>query len=728
VSEPAATLRELVESLAIDYVTLDFDSGLKRALGRVMTTVDEIAKRADAEGHPGVASLAVTLSQVLGLLGIDEIADIENATTLCGDAIALMQQLLDDPQNGDASRADKINKRLMAACSGTEIDLPDPNEEPAAADQPQDDATEDTADTATAPADASTPRIELDGVDEATLEEFLQEASSHLDGLEELILCLESNPKDVETVNAIFRPVHSIKGASGFLGLHELGRFAHEGEQLLDSLRQGKLVVTDSIIDVLFQVRDTLSTMIAGIGAHARGGELPPVENLESLIARIRAIMSDDGEDDLGEESRLGEILVKQGVVSADAVESALARQEQARAAATTVASAIKVPTKRLDALMDLVGELVIVETQISASDEARKLRNDKFGKDIGQLVKITKEIQEIAMSLRMLPIKGLFQKMARLVRDTAKCINKKVNFQMEGEETEIDKMVIELIGDPLVHLIRNAVDHGIETTDVRREKGKPEEGSVSLSARHEGGNIVIELTDDGAGLDRERILEKAKSQGLIADDAGLTDSQIDNLIFKPGFSTAKEVTAVSGRGVGMDVVRKNVESLRGRIDVTTRPGHGSTFTVRLPLTTAIVDGMTVQVAGERYIIPIVSVEECLRIEDADLVQVVDRHEVIKARGKLLKLVRLDDYFDIQGAKRDITEALVVVVHGDEGDFALMVDELIGQQQVVIKSLESEVVQVEGISGGAIMGDGCVGLILDVDALYGAAFATRAAA
>ncbi|MFW5798242.1 MAG: chemotaxis protein CheA, partial [Planctomycetota bacterium] len=594
-------------------------------------------------------------------------------------------------------------------------------------------------------------RIDLSGADEETVVEFIEEATSHLDGFEGLVMALEENPEDLECVNAIFRPVHSMKGAAGFLGLHELGRFAHEGEQLLDAMRQQKVPVTDTTIDLLFEIRDTLVTLVHGVQAALDGQALPQVDHLEDLMGRIKAALggapvpeaaattevvdlsgraeSDKADDDKGEEEdeeedRLGNIMVKEGLASPSAVSQALDIQQKKRSTrpGATTSSVIKVPTDRLDNLVDLVGELVITETQIAQNPAVQKMKSEKFGKDISQLVKITKELQEISMSLRMLPIKGLFQKMARAVRDTAKVVGKKVKMETYGEDTELDKMVIEQLGDPLLHLIRNSVDHGIESAEAREAAGKPEEGTVQLIARHEGGNIVIEIVDDGAGLDRDRILEKALANGVVTPDQNLNDSQVYNLVFKPGFSTAKEVTAVSGRGVGLDVVKRNVESLRGRVEVTSEPGKGTTFTVRLPLTMAIVDGMTVLVGQERYIIPIMSVEESLRITDEDLVKVVDKHEMVKVRGQLLRLLRLDEHFEVPDAERDLTRGLMVIVRCDGGTFAVLVDELVGQQQVVIKSLESTYVKVQGISGGAIMGDGRVGLILDIDGLYSKVF------
>jgi two-component system chemotaxis sensor kinase CheA len=317
-----------------------------------------------------------------------------------------------------------------------------------------------------------------------------------------------------------------------------------------------------------------------------------------------------------------------------------------------------------------------------------------------------------------MVPVKATFQKMARLARDLSRKYNKPVEFIVKGEETELDKSVVDHIGDPLVHMIRNAIDHGLEANVADRENlGKPPVGRIELRAYHKGGSIYIEIEDDGKGLDKDAILKKAIERGLAKSDDQLSDKDIYNLIFEPGFSTAKKVTDVSGRGVGMDVVRKNIERLRGQVEIKSEPGKGSLFTLRLPLTLAIIDGMVVNVGNERYIIPTLSVVRSINPDKEALSTVMGRGELLQVQGELIPLFRLNRLFGIPGAVEDPTQAIAVVVESDNMQTGLMVDELVGQQQIVIKSLGESLQKVQGLSGGAIMPDGMVGLILDIGGL-----------
>ncbi len=416
---------------------------------------------------------------------------------------------------------------------------------------------------------------------------------------------------------------------------------------------------------------------------------------------------------------RIGEVLVKSGQVAAQDVALALRAQAAAEGGATVqVRETVKVDADRLDQLLDTIGELVIAESMVSQSEELKHLASPALLRHLGQLDKITRELQEMGTSLRMIPIRATFQKMSRLVRDLTRKSGKKVDLVMSGEDTELDKTVVDQIGDPLVHMIRNAVDHGIESDPQERLRhGKPETGRVELRAYHKGGSIYIEVQDDGRGLDRESILAKALERGLIREGDTLSDRETFNLIFLPGFSTAKKISDVSGRGVGMDVVKKNVEALRGQVDIMSEPGMGTLFTIRLPLTLAIIDGMVVRVSSERYIIPTLSVVQSIRPRFDEVSTVFHRGEMLKVQGDLIPLYRLDRLFVIDGASQDATQATVVVVEDDGRYTGLMVDELLGQQQIVIKPLGEVLRGTPGLSGGAIMPDGHVGLILDIGAL-----------
>lgn len=377
--------------------------------------------------------------------------------------------------------------------------------------------------------------------------------------------------------------------------------------------------------------------------------------------------------------------------------------------------STIRVDIDKVDRLVNLVGELVITQSMLQA--QAFHLSMDQHPallNGIDELSQHSRELQEAVMSMRMQPVKSIFSRMPRIVRDLSQKLGKTVRLEMKGENTEVDKTVIEQLSDPLTHMIRNSLDHGIEKPDIRKAAGKPEEGVVKLSAYHQGNNIIITISDDGAGINRERVLKIAREKGVVAPDAQLSVSEIENLIFAPGFSTAEVVTDVSGRGVGMDVVRRNIESLGGVVSIKSTPGQGSEFTVSLPLTLAILDGMIVRVGAENYIIPIANIIETLRPQEEHIHKIADGNDLINVRGEFVSILYLHRVFSIGDAITDARKALVVLVENGTEKVGLVVDELLGQQQVVIKSLETNSDSVDGISGATILGDGKVSLILDI--------------
>lgn len=386
---------------------------------------------------------------------------------------------------------------------------------------------------------------------------------------------------------------------------------------------------------------------------------------------------------------------------------------------ASAGASSIRVGIDKIDDLINMVGELVITQSMLSLLGEDFSMTNlEKLQDGLGQLERHTRELQESVMMIRMLPISFSFSRFPRLVRDLSSQLGKKIELRMSGEETEIDKTLIEKIGDPLVHLVRNSLDHGIEMPEDRIAAGKDETGIIHLQAYHKGGNIVIEITDDGNGINPDAVLNKAIEKGLVPPGASLTTQQINDLIFQPGFSTAKEITDVSGRGVGMDVVRKNITSLGGAVEVQSEFGKGSTFTIRLPLTLAILDGQTVIVGDEIYIIPLVSIVESIQIKSEMINKVAGKGETFKLRDEYIPIVRLSSVFGIDNAKaQELEEGLLVVVEADRKPCGLFVDDLLAQQQVVIKSLEQNYHRVDGVSGATILGDGSVALILDIPGL-----------
>ena len=392
--------------------------------------------------------------------------------------------------------------------------------------------------------------------------------------------------------------------------------------------------------------------------------------------------------------------------------------RRQQPGAATASTSSIRVDIDKVDALINMVGELVITQSMLSqlAADFDVALI-EKLRSGISQLERNTRELQESVMSIRMMPISFSFNRFPRLVRDLSAKLGKQINLKMAGENTELDKTVLEKIGDPLVHLVRNALDHGIELPDVRVAKGKPAAGTLTLNAFHEGSNIVIEILDDGAGLDRDRILAKARERGIVGEHDQLNDEQIFDLIFAPGFSTAAVVSDVSGRGVGMDVVRRNIKDLGGVVEVESTTGKGSVFRIRLPLTLAILDGQLVRVGEEVYIISLVSIIESLQVKPDAVSSVAGQSELYRLRDEYLPIVRLYDLFDVKPDSENLRDGLLVIVEAEGRKIGLFVDDLLGQQQVVIKSLQTNFRRVDGISGATILGDGKVAMILDTAGL-----------
>ena len=423
----------------------------------------------------------------------------------------------------------------------------------------------------------------------------------------------------------------------------------------------------------------------------------------------------------LAQQKRVGEILVEQHAVTPQQIEQALQKQKQQESAAQskkTDTASIRVDTAKIDKLINLVGELVI--TQSMLSDLGFQFEMNQLPvllERMAQLEQNTREIQERVMGIRMLPIGTAFNRFPRLVRDLSAKAGKKIQLVLSGEETELDKTVIESIGDPLTHLVRNSADHGLEAPEERLDNNKPELGTIRLNAFHSGGSICVTVEDDGRGLNRDRILAKAIKQGLIAENEKLSDDQIWPLIFKPGFSTAEKVTDVSGRGVGMDVVKRNIEGLGGTVSIKTALGKGTIFTLKLPLTLAIIEGMTVRVGKETYIVPLLSILESIQPKAGAIKTVVGKGELINVRGTYLPMIRLYEVFSLQPEYTEPTKAILIILETEGEQVAVMVDEILGQQQVVIKSMEQNFRKVDGVAGATILGDGTVGFILDVRGL-----------
>ncbi len=562
-------------------------------------------------------------------------------------------------------------------------------------------------------------RFELPAeIDTDLLQEFRTESVEHFQQAEAALLALESNPADSEAVNVVFRAFHTVKGVAGFVGISCVTDLAHKAETFFDRFRKGQLVMQGAYTDLAFEALDLLKVLLGALESAVAVGyiDVPPVyadliRRLEHPEAAAAAPAS---------AAREKATPVASDVEAADEAApppQTSAAPRAAQAGGTEADATIKVSTARLDNLINMVGELVIAQLMVSQDPALVELSNPRLARNVSQLSKITRALQELALSMRMVSVRATFQKMSRLVRDLARKSGKEIILETEGEDTELDRNMVEAIADPLVHMVRNSADHGIESPDERERAGKPRQGRIFLRAAHEGGSVIITISDDGRGLNTEKIIAKAVERGLVEPGATLSEAEIQRLIFLPGFSTADKVTDVSGRGVGMDVVRTNIEALRGTIGINSRPGGGSTFSFRLPLTLAIIDGMVIRVGSERFILPIIAITETFRPRPEDITTVQGVSELVMLRGSLLPVCRLGHRLGVADAGTELTESILVVVESKERRLALVVDELLGQQQVVIKSLGKLFGHVDGVNGGAILGDGRVRLILDVEGL-----------
>jgi two-component system chemotaxis sensor kinase CheA len=589
------------------------------------------------------------------------------------------------------------------------------------------------------------------------LNEFCNEGRDLLQQVEQGVLVLEENPKHKETLNQVFRAFHTFKGGAGFLGIDPIKHLAHQLESVLDAARRDQLSIGREVIEVILAGGDALQQYVNAIDLQLKGqgrGQAIVVPT-SALLARAQACL--EGKPLAAVKVRApvvpttAEVVVPDPVPPAPLVprlseisprpqpaawesldldilaisptplptESGEPRSAIPKAAARSesLAQFVKLDTRKLDALVDLVGELVIAQSMVVQHPGFQAPKDRNLERHLRQLSRITTDLQHNAMSMRMVPVRSVMQKMTRLVRDLATAQNKQVQLHLNGEDTELDRNIVEELADPLLHMMRNAVDHGIESPADRQAKGKSAQGHIHLQAAHQGGGILISIRDDGKGLDSAKILSKARQRGLIPADSVPSEKDIYSLIFLPGFSTADSVTEISGRGVGMDVVRGGINKLRGRVDIDSVPGQGTTFNIFLPLTLAIIDGMLVGVGQERFIVPTLAIRESLRPQPGMVSQVQGKGEVISVRGKLIPLIRLSDKLGLPCVAQDPCDGIVVVVDSGARNRALLVDSLIGKQEVVIKSLGDTFKHQKGMSGAAIMGDGRVALIIDPDAI-----------
>ncbi|MCX7984324.1 MAG: chemotaxis protein CheA [Bacteroidetes bacterium] len=569
------------------------------------------------------------------------------------------------------------------------------------------------------------------------LESFIVETHEILEKLGQDLLQLEKDPVNSELHNVIFRAVHTVKGTSSFLGFDHMTHLAHKFEDVLNKIRKGELVVTSPIMDVMFEAYDLLKENLQSI----ERGNYEGIEGNE-VIEKLTAIALGEipkgrtndqgGEHDQGiqehddiqlqsERKETIELQAQEETVGAAQPKEAEHLQKESIGGTRTTETTIRVDVARLDVLMNLVGELVLGRNRLAqiAHQLTEELDSSSLSRELAETSShidfITTELQMAVMKTRMVPISKVFNKLPRLVRELSKEMKKDIELEISGEETELDKSLIEELNDPLIHLLRNAVDHGIESPEERLAIGKPQTGTVSVKAYQEGNHIVIHIADDGRGMDPQKLKAKAIEKGLISQEIAeeMSDGEAYNLIFLPGFSTAKVVTNVSGRGVGMDVVRTHVERLKGTIHVTSEVGKGTAFSIKLPLTLAIIQALLVESCGEIFSIPLDSVIEVVRVRDSEI-DLVGGNEVIRLRDTVLPLTRLSSVLgSINGHSKSEWKYIVVLGVADHR-LGVIVDALLGQKEVVIKSISEYLGTVRGIAGSTILGDGRVIMIVDV--------------
>ncbi|MHB8068332.1 MAG: chemotaxis protein CheA [Desulfobaccales bacterium] len=735
-------LREGLEGLALKVVMLE--EGDLPGLGAFLTHLEKILAVLPADHGPEVALLFQQLEDVGNKLILQEIAPVARAQELLSQGVSLLLTWARESTFPADSEPWKVY------CRGAqELGLVKSEQAPSKSE----------AEAEPEPAAALEAQI---WEDPELVANFIAEAREHLEGIESGLVHLEQSPTDLQAINAVFRPFHTVKGVAGFLNLPQIQELSHDVESLLDEARSGRLAITAPVIDLILAGVDRLKDMLEDLQEALSDHRALQRFDLQDIKAMVKQLQQSSAP---GEAAKLTESLAPQEETATPDMDQALQElqaqkqtpppaeiqveeakapppkpapppvsqiKEKKRAPESPAPAAaegkgasdgqlpatVKVDISKVDNLVNLMGELVIAQSQVRQNPNLSTISDPKLERDLAQVSRITSELQMISMSMRMVPIGQTLRKMVRLVRDLSRKSKKTVELHLEGEDTEIDRNMVEAIYDPLVHLVRNALDHGLESPKERQAQGKSPEGHVWLRAYHKGGNVVIDIEEDGRGLDRDRILAKAQERGLVQPGEQLNATQIDHLIFEPGFSTAETITDISGRGVGMDVVRLTIERLQGKIEINSRPQQGTRFTLRMPLTMAIIDGLVVKVGKERYILPAVAVRETLRPAASDYFTVQGQGELIKVRSQLIPLLRLHRLFRTGNGDIPPTEALVMVVEHEGKQRGLLVDDILGKQEVVIKSLGESFQKIKGLAGGTILGDGRVGLILDLAGIF----------
>jgi two-component system chemotaxis sensor kinase CheA len=661
--ETESLLRERIDELSTQLLMTPPGDASGKDLNAFLAALAQISCQAGDAGYEEAARVASELSAAL-----EQVAASESSLAQLQEGLGRLQQALTGA-TGDPSREDPCPASPQPSAS--------------LADDPE------------------------------LVADFITESREHLTNIEQRVLILEQEPSNAEAINSVFRGFHTIKGLAGFLEYAPIQEIAHEVETALNLAREGTLVIRSAFVDVILEGVDYLSRSIAGIESGARCIRLP---GHDRLLERIEAIMAKDPAKDPAK----GQAQYQPDIPAPAAEEMAepVVRQQGDRRRPAAESSSVRVDTAKLDYLVDMVSETVIAQSMVRHNGTLAVATDPILQRELAQLARLTGEVQKTAMAMRMVPIGQLFQRANRQVRDLSRKIGKQVELITRGEDTELDKNIAEELADPLMHMVRNSIDHGIEAPEARAATGKPPLARITLAAYHRAGQIVIEVSDDGRGLDTRKILAKAIQKGITEEGSHLTEAEIFRLVLEPGFSTAETVSDISGRGVGMDVVRRQVEKLRGRIEIQSKAGVGTTFLLKLPLTMAIIDGLVVSIGGQRYIVPLYSVTEMFRPAAESIFTVQNRQEMAMVRERVLPVLRLYKRFGLVPRTEDPCQALLIVVESEGRPFCLLVDDLIGKQEVVIKSLGAGLGKVSGIAGGAILGDGRVGLILDMSSLW----------
>ena len=711
---------ELIEKIASAVVLAEADNS--KSLQILSNLLEELMRSVEKENDSSYRpEIELSRSLLEKILTVKE-ADRETTLAELSGSICKLQQLSRESVVSERSPEEIDPATPESTASKTTASEPTVAE-PAVAKpaEPEPTASEPTTSEQAAPESADAVRttdaesaeqnilVLEEWVEESILQDFLSSLPNTLEMLEGDILAIDKG--DLEQYSSLLRVLHTLKGDSGALGLQDLAKVCHGIEDYID-----KSSPSTEQTDLLLQAKDWIELAAASYAEMKL--PVPPSGILQKLSSTVNSKNREDvsSESIVYDQPPQIEASSSKPTASPEVLEkNNKSFIESPAKKSAAIRNTIRVDLERVDTLVEMIGELVIVESMISHAQYATGDVPHAAQSYFSQLKKISRDLQKVGIRLRMIPVRGVFQKMVRIVRDTSNKCAKQIEILLHGENTEMDRSMVEQIHDPLIHLIRNAVDHGIESADKRRAAGKPEQGTILLSAFHQGSNIIIEISDDGQGFDQQTIRKTALAKGFIKEGENPSDSELYQLLCEPGFSTATDVTEISGRGVGLDVVKKSIEALHGRLHIESIPGQGATFRIFLPLTLAIIDGMTVRCGNELYIIPTLSIIESIKATPEIIFTMMENKEMIKVRDKVLPLYRLHRLLDIEEAGQDATSGLVMIIESLGQKVGLLVDEIISQQQVVIKKITSGLSNIELASGAAILSDGLVGLILNVD-------------